>query len=131
MCMRLTWERAGALPQRSSRQGQGATHPHVVERLSLVVDPGPQGAVPVALLHHDLVAKFLLQLVYRRRRVAAKLGRRAVGADRIELHRLLRRVDPDEAVKIGQPLMVVMGVALSFDLLARLESGEDERAQTP
>jgi hypothetical protein len=96
-------------------QNQGATHPHVVERLSLVVDPGPQGAVPVALLHHDLVAKLFLQLVYRRRRIPAKLGRGTVGADRIELHRLLCRIDRDKAVKVGQPLMVVMRIALSFD----------------
>src|SRR5262249_42563514 len=71
-----------------------------------------------------------LQLVYRRWRVAAKLGRGAVGADRIELYGLLRRIDPDKAVKVGQPLVVVMGVALSFDQLTGLEFLKDERAGT-
>jgi hypothetical protein len=43
------------------RQNQGATHPHIVERLSLMVNPGSEGVIPVALLHDELVANLFLQ----------------------------------------------------------------------
>ena len=45
------------------------------------------------------IAELLLQLVDRRGRITAKLGGCAVGADCVELHCLLRRIDADEAVQ--------------------------------
>ena len=85
-------------------------------------------AVPVALLHRDLVAERVDQLVARRRRQAAELDRRAVGADRVDPDRLLVGEDADEAVEIGQSLVVVVGVALALDRLADLVVRELERA---
>ena len=127
VCIRLTLERPGCAAPAVERQHQGAPNPDVVERLLLVVDPGSYRAVPVALLDDDLVAERLLQLVHRRRRIATKLGGRLVGADRVELRRLLRRVNAIEAVQIRQPLVVVIGVAHPGDLLAGFVAGELER----
>ena len=110
------------------RQGQRAAHPHVVERLLLVVGRDDVAAVPVALLHRDLVAELLDELVARRGRQAAELDRRAVGADRVDADRLLGGEDADEAVEIGQALVVIVGVAHALDRLAGLVAGELERA---
>src|SRR5437667_10785576 len=88
--------------------------------------PGSYRAVPVGMLDHDLVAELLLQLFDRRGRITAKLGGRAVGADRVKLHCLLRRIDADEAIEIRQPLVIIIGVARSLYLLAHLIAGEFE-----
>src|SRR5204862_3853417 len=89
-----------------------------------------QTAIPVAGLHCDLIAERAYQFFARRRRQAAELDRGAVAADRIETRRLLRRQDPDDAVKIRQPLVVVIRVALAPDRLARLVADQLEGART-
>src|SRR5215471_15157964 len=66
------------------RKGQRAADPHIVERLLLVVWGHEEGAVPVALLHRDLVAEVLDQLIARRGRQAAELDCRAIAADRVD-----------------------------------------------
>src|SRR5579871_6477801 len=124
--LRQPWRAAPAI----DRQGQGATHPDIVKRLFLVVDPGAQGAVPVARLNLDLAVELLLQLVDRRGRVTAEFGGRPVGADRVELDRLLRGKNPDKTVKIRQSLMIVIGVAHSLDGLPDLVTGKFERPGT-
>src|SRR5438067_5946723 len=92
------------------RQGQRASHPDIIERLLFVVWRDQQTAIPVARLHRDLIAERAYQFFASRRRQAAELDRGAVAADRIETGRLLRRQDPDDAVKIRQPLVVVIRV---------------------
>src|SRR2546430_14938202 len=81
-------------------------------------------AVPVALLHRDLVAERRLQFVARRGRQTAELGCGAVAADRVEAGRLLCRIDAGKAVEIGQALVVVIGVAHPDDRLAGLVGDE-------
>ena len=84
------------------RQGQCAAHPGIIERFALVIRGHRAGDVPIALLDLDLVAERLDQFVARRGRHAAELDRRAVGADRLDPHRLLVGIDASEAVKIRQ-----------------------------
>src|SRR5438105_2241652 len=97
-----------ASPTLNSPVRNAPNHAHVVERLFLVVEPDTGAAIPVMRLHLDLVAEFALQLFHRGRRIAAELGRRAVSPDRIELHGLFRRVNPDEPVEKGEPLVIVV-----------------------
>ncbi len=110
------------------RQGQRAAHARVVERLSLVVRGGDQRAIPIALLHRDLVAQGADQFVAGCGRHAAKLDRGAVGADCVEPGRLLWRKDPDDGVEIRQPRVVVVRVALAPDRLAGLVADQLEGA---
>ena len=86
------------------------------------------GDIPVALLHRDLVAERLDELVARRGRHAAELDRGAVAADRLDPHRLLVGIDAGEAVEIRQPFVVIIGVPLALDRLADLVIDEFERA---
>ena len=109
-------------------QGQGAADARVVERLFLMVRGQHCAAVPVAGLDGDLVAERFLQFIDRGGRKAAELDRGAVAADRIDPGRLLVGEDPLERVEIGQPLMVVVGVAHPTDRLAGLILDELERA---
>src|SRR5205823_7256491 len=83
-------------------------------------------AIPVALLHGDLVAELLDELVARRGRLAAELHRRPIRADRIDAGRQLRRVYRGEAIEIRQSLMVVIGVAFAGDGLSGLVTHEFE-----
>ncbi len=110
-------------------QGQCAADPRVVERFALVIGGHRAGDVPVALLDRDLVAERLDELVARRGRHAAEFDSGAVGADRLDPHRLLVGIDSGEAVEIGQPFMVVIGVPLALDRLADLVIDEFERAR--
>ena len=112
-------QRLRALPL-VDRQEQRLAHAHVVERLLLVVGRHHVAAVPVALLHRDLVAELLHQLVARRRRQRPEFQRGAVGADRVDAHRLLGREDRHEAVEVGLARVIVVGVALALDGLADL-----------
>src|SRR5215831_15793086 len=57
------------------RQGQRAAHPGIVEWLSLVVGLDDPAAVPVALVHGDLVTQRAYQLVAHGRGKPAELGR--------------------------------------------------------
>ena len=93
-----------------------------------MVDRDDAAAVPVAFLHRDLVAEFLLQLVARGRRQSAELDRGAVGADRLDAGRLLRRINALDRVEIRLARHVVIGVAHAVDRLPGLVSGELERA---
>ena len=83
------------------RQGQRPAHSSVVERLSLVVGLHEAAAVPVALLNRDLVTERADELVAHRWRKPAELDGGTVAADRVDPHRLLRRVDRGEAVEEG------------------------------
>ena len=121
-------ERGRSLP-RVDRQRHGAAHPHIVERLLLLVGRQEVDAVPVAGLHRDLVAQLLDQLIARRRRHAAELRGGAVGADGVDAHRLLGGEDGDEAVEVGLTLMVVVGIAHALDRLAGLVGDELERSR--
>src|ERR1700730_1735578 len=62
-------------------------------------------------------------------RHAAEFDRRAVGADRLNPNRLLVGINADEAVEIGPPLMVIIGVLHTLDRLADLIVDEFERAR--
>ena len=86
-------------------------------------------AVPVALLHDDLVAELLDELVARGRGQRAELKRRTVGPDGVGAHRLLRREDPHEAVEVGLSGMIIVRVALALDRLADLIVGQPEGAR--
>jgi hypothetical protein len=110
------------------RQGQGAADANIVERLFLVVRRDRAADVPIPLLDDDLVAKRADQLVARRGRHAAELDRSAVAADRIDAGRLLVGVDRDEAVEIGQALLIIVRVAHPGDGLTGLVMGEFEGA---
>ena len=111
------------------RQQQRSPHPDVVERLLLVIGRHQIAAVPVALLHRDLVAELLDELIARRGRQAAELHCRAVRADRVDPDCLLVRVDAGEPVEIRQPRVIIIGVAHALDRLAELVFGELERAR--
>src|ERR1700739_506698 len=89
------------------------------------------GAVPVALLHHDLVAQRTDELVAHRGWKAAELDRRAVRAERVDPNRLFVRVDAGETVEVGQPLLIIVGILDALDRLADFVAGELEgtRAQ--
>jgi hypothetical protein len=63
------------------RQGQRAAHPGIVGRLSFVVGLDDPAAVPVALLHGDLVAQRAYQLVAHGRWKPAELDRCTIAAD--------------------------------------------------
>ena len=93
-------QRLRALPLVDGQE-QGLAHAHVVERLLLVIGRHHVAAVPVALLHRDLVAEFLLQLVARRRRQSPEFHGGAVGANGIRAHGLLGREDRHEAIEVG------------------------------
>ena len=110
------------------RQRQGAAHPDIVERLPRVVRRDQGAAIPVALLHGDLVAQRRDKFVARRRRKAAELDRRPVGLDRGHPDRLLVGENADEAVQIGQSRAVVVGIAHAGDRLPHLIVLEAERA---
>ena len=85
------------------RERERPSHPDVVEGFLLVIGRDYVAAVPIAALHDDLVAQFLLELIARRGRQAAELSRRAVGPDGIDADRLLGRIDAGEAVEIRRP----------------------------
>ena len=85
--------RAPARPSTGRAPAPARGGPAVVERLFLVVRRDQVDAVPVAFLHRDLVAELLDQLVAGRGRQAANSVGGAVGADRVDAGRLLRRVD--------------------------------------
>src|SRR5260221_1224629 len=110
------------------RQGQRTADADVVERLALVVRGGNQRAVPVALLHRDLVSERADQFVARRWRQTTELDRGAVAPDRIKASGLFRCQDPDYAVEIRQARMVVVGIALALDRLAGLVADQLEGA---
>ena len=112
------------------RQGQGAAHAHIVERLARLVRRDQGAAVPVALLHGDLVAQSRDQFVARRRREAAELDRRTVGLDRGHADCLLVGEYADEAIEIGQAGAVVVRIAHAGDRLAQQVFLEAERAGT-
>src|SRR5207248_7104962 len=107
--------------------GQGAADARVIERLALVIYRQDAAAIPVAGLHCDLIAERADQLVAHRRRKATKLDRRAVAADGLDPGDLLGGVDADKPVKIGQSLMVVIGIALALDRLTGVVGDEFER----
>ena len=85
-------------------------------------------AIPVALLHGDLVAERGHKLVARCRRKAAELDRRPVGFDRSDAHRLLVGENADEAIQIRQSRSIVIGIAHTGNRLSRLIVLEAERA---
>jgi hypothetical protein len=82
------------------RQGQGAAHPDIVERLPLVVRGDQVPTVPVTLLDAQLAAEGGLQLVARCRRKATELDRGSIAADRAYPDRLLIGENAGEAVEI-------------------------------
>ena len=112
------------------RQAQCSPNPRVVERLLFVVWRHRAADVPIALLHRDLVAEGIYQLVARRRRHAAELDCRAIAADCGDPHRLLVGEDAGEAVEIGQTLNVIIRVPHPLDRLSGLVGDEFERART-
>src|SRR5215471_15461816 len=112
------------------RQRQRAAHPGIVKRLFLVVRGYQIAAIPVALLHRDFAVERALEFVARRRRKAAELDRGAVGAYRVEPHRLLVGIDRRKAVKIRQSFAIIIGIADPSDRLASLVFGEFEGAGT-
>ena len=118
----------GAPPPAVDRQAQSAPNPDVVERFLLVVGGYRAGDIPITFLHRDLVAECVDQLITGRWRHAAELDRRAVGADRVDPGRLLVDEDPDNAVEIGQTLVIVIRVAYALDRLAGFIGGELEGA---
>src|ERR1700736_5687556 len=95
------------------RQGQRAAHPGIVEWLSFVVGLDDPAAVPVALLQGDLVAQRAYQLVAHGRWKPAELDRCTIPADCLDPDCLLIRIDAGEPVEVGQPFVVVVGVAPS------------------
>src|SRR5439155_11873427 len=97
--------------------------------LSLVVGLYETAAIPVAGLHGDLVAQWTQKLVAHRGWEAAELDRRAVGADRVDPHRLLFGIDAGEPVEIRQPLIIIIGVLDPLDRLADLVRDKFERAR--
>src|ERR1700736_2949797 len=109
-------------------QRQRAAHPHVIERLLLMVRRDHVAAVPVALLQHDLVAESALKLLARGGRQAAELAGRAVGENGIDAYRLFGREDADEAVEIRLSRMIIVGIAHALDRLAGLIADELEWA---
>src|SRR5262249_56410272 len=80
----------GAVPW-VDRERERPPDADVVERLLLVIGRDHIAAVPVAALHDDFVAQFLLELIARRGRQAAEFSRRAVGPDGVDADRLLGR----------------------------------------
>src|SRR5271165_282664 len=100
---------------------------HVVERLSLVVGRDKMAAIPVALLHGDLVAQCFDELVAGGGWKPAELDRRTVGTDRFDAKGLLVGIDAVKTVEIGQPLVIIIGVLHPLDRLADLVRGEFER----
>ena len=117
----------GALPAIQGER-QGPAHAHVVEGLSLVVRRGEKHAVPVALLHGDVLAERGDEVVASLGREAAELDRRPVAADRLHAQAFLLGEDRLEAVEVGLAGVVVVGVALALDEGAGLPLLEDERA---
>ena len=84
-------------------QGQCATHPDIVERLSLVVRRDQGAAIPVALLNGDLVTQCGDKFVAGGRGKPAEFDRRTVTFDRCYPDRLLVGENAGEAVEIGNP----------------------------
>src|SRR5260221_3139548 len=111
------------------RQGQSAAHADIVERLALMVRCDEEAVVLVDGRHRDLVAERANQLVARRGWQPSELDRGAVAADRVKTRRLLRCQDADDAVKMRQSLMMVVGVTLALDGLARLVADQLEGAR--
>ena len=72
-----------------------------------------QHAVPVALLHRDVLAERGDQVVAALGRKAAELDRRLVAADRLHAQRLRLGEDRLEAVEVGHARVIVVGVALA------------------
>ena len=112
------------------RQGERAAHADVVEGLPPVIRQELKRTVPVAFLNDDFVAQRLDQIVARLGREAAELDGGLVAADRLQAHRHLRRGDRPETVQIRLALVVVVLVALAFDVGARLMFDESEGART-
>ena len=110
------------------REGEGAAHPRVVIRLARVVRGEQEHAVPVALLHRDLVAERLDEVVARLWREAAELDRRPVAANGLDAHRHVLGDDGPEAVEVGLPLVVVALVLHSVHECTGLMLDELERA---
>ena len=126
LTMAIFDKRRRALPLVDGEE-QGLAHAHVVERLLLVIGGHHVAAVPVALLHRDLVAELLHQLIARRGRQRPEFQGRAVGADGVGAHRLFGREDGHEAVEVGLARVIVVGIALALDGLADLVLGHLER----
>src|SRR5262249_11536184 len=80
------------------REAKRTANADIVKWLFLVVDLDKAAAVPVGLLHRDLVAELLLLLLDSRWRIAAKLDCGPVAADRVDLDSLFWRIDPDKAI---------------------------------
>ena len=112
------------------RQGQCPAHARVVERFALVIGGDAAGDIPIALLHRNLVAERLDELVPRCGRQAAKLDRGAVAADRLDPYRLFVGVNTGEAVEIGPPFMVVVAEFFALYGLADLMIDKLEGAGT-
>jgi hypothetical protein len=93
-------------------------HSLVVERLLLVVHGDEIQAVPGALLHGDLVAQRLDELIPLRRAEAAELDVGAPGPNRRHLLRRRRDKERPVPVEIGLTLVPVVGILLSHPLRA-------------
>src|SRR5437773_9324911 len=81
-------------------------------------------AIPVALLHRDLVAECRDELVACGRREPAKLDRRAIAADCADPKRLLIGKNAGKSVKVGKSFVVVVGIANSGYRLTGFIRGE-------
>src|SRR5262249_13700256 len=112
------------------RQGQRAAHPGIVKWLSLVVGLDDPAAVPIALLHGDLVAQRAYQLVGHGWWKPAKLDRCTIAADCLYPDCLLIRIDAGKPIEVGQPFLVVVGVLYSLDRLSGFDRSEFERARS-
>ena len=110
------------------RKGQRAAHPRVAVGLAGVVRGEEQRAVPVALLHRDLVAERVHEVVARLRREAPELDGGPVAADGLDAHRHLLGDDRLEPVEVRLPLAVVVVVSHPFHERAGLVLDELERA---
>ena len=95
------------------RQGQSAADAGVVKRLALVVRGYQSAAIPIALLHRDLVAECCDELVARGGWEAAKLDCSAIAADCADPKRLLVGENAGKPVKVGESFVVVIGIASS------------------
>src|SRR5215469_3174760 len=105
---------------------QCSPHTGIVKRFLLVVRLYQTAAIPVALLHNDLVTERLDEFVARRGRQPTKFHRGAPAADCIDPNRLLLGVYCGKTVKVRQSLSIIIGVSYPLHRLTGLVFGELE-----
>src|SRR5262249_28490182 len=108
-------------------ESERAADTSIVEWLLLMVRCGDVTAVQIALLNRDLVSEGADELVARRGRQVAEIDRGAVAADGIDPYGLLGSINPSEAIKERQPLLVIIRILHSLDRLAGFDRSKLER----